>query len=119
MNTKPKTWPPTFGSSSRTRSARSPRVITSRAWDALTRYFIPTASKPGSSWCPPAREDGHRGTLAARSPRARRRPVLWLAHKRTLLRQAFNTFRFLGNVARPKSALDLICISSEIARGAT
>ncbi len=39
--------------------------------------------------------------------------VLWLAHRRSLLRQAFRTFRWLGNAAHPKEKLGLIAISSE------
>jgi len=37
--------------------------------------------------------------------------VLWLTHRRSLNRQAFATFRRLGNVAVPKKTLNLIAIS--------
>jgi superfamily II DNA or RNA helicase len=39
--------------------------------------------------------------------------VLWLAHRRSLLRQAMETFRRYGNVAFPKSDLHLATVSSE------
>ena len=38
--------------------------------------------------------------------------VLWLAHRRSLLRQAFRTFHWLGNAAYPKKNLGLIAISA-------
>lgn len=38
--------------------------------------------------------------------------VLWLAHRRSLLRQAHGTFHRLGNMAYPKEHLNLITISS-------
>ncbi len=39
--------------------------------------------------------------------------VLWLAHRRSLLRQAFNAFRRIANVAHPrKESLNFIAISS-------
>lgn len=43
--------------------------------------------------------------------------VLWLAHRRSLLRQAFTTFRRIANVAHPqRPAVNLIAISSAFAR---
>lgn len=43
--------------------------------------------------------------------------VLWLAHRQSLLRQAFGTFQRLGNLAQPdKKTLDLIAVSSEFLR---
>ncbi len=38
--------------------------------------------------------------------------MLWLAHRRSLLRQAMNTFQQLGNVAFPKPSLTLATVSS-------
>jgi ATP-dependent helicase IRC3 len=43
--------------------------------------------------------------------------VLWLAHRRSLLRQAFTTFTRIANIAHPrKESLNLIAISSAFAR---
>jgi ATP-dependent helicase IRC3 len=43
--------------------------------------------------------------------------VLWLAHRRSLLRQAFSTFARIGNVAAPrKETLNLIAISAAFAK---
>jgi superfamily II DNA or RNA helicase len=39
--------------------------------------------------------------------------VLWLAQRRSLLHQAFGTFRRLGNVAFPKSTLRMVAVSSD------
>jgi superfamily II DNA or RNA helicase len=45
--------------------------------------------------------------------------VLWLAHRRSLLRQAMSTFHNLGNVAYPKPALHLATVSSTDAKWTT
>ena len=43
--------------------------------------------------------------------------VLWLAHRQSLLRQGFETFKKLANLAYPsKKSLDLIAVSSEFKR---
>ena len=38
--------------------------------------------------------------------------VLWLAHRRSLLRQSHGTFHRLGNMAYPRDRLSVIAISS-------
>jgi len=45
--------------------------------------------------------------------------VLWFAHRRSLLRQAFRTFADAASLAAPKTQLKLITISSEDCKWST
>lgn len=87
------------------------------AWDRLTAHFVDRGRKAGLVVVPTG---GGKTVLCAhwllRHHVREGGRVLWLAHRRSLLRQAFATFRRLGNVAHPKETLQLIVISSVDAR---
>ena len=83
------------------------------AWQAMSRHFVDLDRQAGMVIMPTG---GGKTVVATgwelehhvrRSGR-----VLWLAHRRSLLRQAHRTFHWLGNVAYPKERLSLITISS-------
>lgn len=95
----------------------TPRDHQLAAWDRLTAHFVDQKRQAGLIVVPTG---GGKTVLAAHwllehHIRNGGR-VLWLAHRQSLLRQAFGTFRKLGNVAFPKERLNLISISSVDAR---
>jgi superfamily II DNA or RNA helicase len=90
-----------------------PRDHQIAAWDRMTAYYVNERRQSGIVVLPTG---GGKTVLAAHwllenHIRSGGR-VLWLAHRRGLLRQAMNTFRALGNVAFPKTALHLATVSS-------
>ena len=95
----------------------TPRDHQLEAWDRMTRHFIEEQKRAGLIVVPTG---GGKTVLAAHWLLAHHirhgGRVLWLAHKRTLIRQAFNTFRFLGNTAWEKPALNLMAITAEDCR---
>jgi superfamily II DNA or RNA helicase len=88
------------------------------ASDRLTAHFLNGKKKAGLVVVPP----GSGKTLLAAHwllshHVAKGGRVLWLAHRRSLLRQAFSAFARIANVAHPhKDALNLIAISSTFAK---
>ncbi|XXY23159.1 DEAD/DEAH box helicase [Sorangium sp. So ce216] len=104
----------------RLRSERSPIVARDHqlaAWDRLSAHFIDKKKRAGLIVVPTG---GGKTILAAHwllehHIRHGGR-VLWLAHRRSLLRQALHAFQRLGNVAFPKETLNLIALSSSDAR---
>ena len=95
----------------------TPRDHQVAAWDRLTANFLHEKRAAGLVVVPTG---GGKTLLAAHwllehHVREGGR-VLWLAHRRSLLRQAFSTFQRLGNVAFPRQSLDLIALSSDDAR---
>lgn len=87
------------------------------AWDRLSAHFNDKAQRAGLVVVPTG---GGKTMIAAHwllehHLRAGGR-VLWLAHRRSLLRQAFQTFRRLGHLAFPKPHLHMIAISSTDAK---
>ncbi len=93
--------------------ALTPREHQLAAWDRLTSHFVDGDKQAGMVVVPTG---GGKTVLAAHwlleNHLRNGGRVLWLAHRRTLLRQAMSTFRALGNVAFPKRSLDLIAISA-------
>jgi ATP-dependent helicase IRC3 len=90
------------------------------AWDRMTAYYTNDKRQAGMVVVPTG---GGKTILAAHwllehHIRNGGR-VLWLAHRRSLLRQAMQTFRSLGNVAYPKPALHIAAVSSTDARWST
>jgi superfamily II DNA or RNA helicase len=87
------------------------------AWDRTTKHFVSDKKQAGLIVVPTG---GGKTVIAAhwllKNHIQNGGRVLWLAHRRSLLRQAMNTFEKLGNLAYPKSALELIAISSDHAR---
>ncbi len=88
------------------------------AHDRLTAHFLNDGKKAGLIVVPTG---GGKTVLAAHwllnHHIANGGRVLWLAHRRSLLRQALTTFKNIANVAYPrKESLDLIAISSAFAR---
>lgn len=83
------------------------------AWDRLTRYFHDEKKTAGILVVPTG---GGKTAIAARwllqNHIAKGGRVLWFAHRRTLLRQAFNTFVDAAHLAEPRQQLKLIAISS-------
>jgi len=82
-------------------------------WDKMTRHFTDEGKRAGLVVLPTG---GGKTVVAAhwllRNVVAKGGRVLWLAQRQSLLRQAFKTFRRLGNLAYPdKKTLDLIAIS--------
>ena len=95
----------------------SPRDHQLAAWDRMTAHYLNEGKNAGLIVVPTG---GGKTVLAAHwllehHVREGGR-VLWLAHRRSLLRQAFHTFRRLGNVAFPRTTLNLIALSAEDAR---
>lgn len=91
----------------------TPRDHQIAAWDCLTAHFINEGKKAGLVVVPTG---GGKTVLAAHWLLTRHIQgggrVLWLAHRRSLLRQAFATFMRLGNLAFPRERLELIALSS-------
>ena len=88
------------------------------AQDRLTAHFLNEKQKAGLVVVPTA---GGKTLLAAHwlliHHVANGGRVLWLAHRRSLLRQAFSAFARIANVAHPrKETLNLIAISSAFAK---
>ncbi len=84
------------------------------AWDAMTRHFD-GGGRAGMVVLPTG---GGKTVVAAhwllRNVIAKGGRVLWLAPRGELVKQAFQTFKRLGNVAHPdKKRLDLIAVSGE------
>jgi ATP-dependent helicase IRC3 len=84
------------------------------AWDKLARYFHEEKKKAGILVVPTG---GGKTAIAARwllqNHISKGGRVLWFAHRRSLLRQAFRTFANAAHLAAPKTQLKLITISSE------
>jgi len=95
----------------------TPHIHQTAAWDRLTAHFLSQGQKAGLVVVPTG---GGKTVLAAHWLLAHHvregGRVLWLAHRRSLLRQAFATFRRLGNVAYPRERLHLISLSSDDAK---
>lgn len=84
-------------------------------WDKMSRIFGDERKLAGLVVLPTG---GGKTVVAAswllRNVVAKGGRVIWLANRQALLRQAFGTFRRLGNEAFPdKKTLDLIAVSSE------
>jgi len=83
------------------------------AWDRLTRHFHDEKKPAGILVVPTG---GGKTAIAARwllqNHIAKGGRVLWFAHRRTLLRQAFNAFVQGAHLAAPRPQLKLIAISS-------
>lgn len=98
----------------------TPRDHQIAAWDRLSAYFQTEGRQAGLVVVPTG---GGKTVLAAHWLLAHHirkgGRVLWLAHRRSLLRQAMATFRNLGNLAHPKASLLLAAVSSTDARWAT
>lgn len=120
MSTLPASEPSLFNSNTRLelRDAPSgldpyPHQLTT--WDKMTRLYLEHGRPAGLVVLPTG---GGKTVVAAhwllRNVIAKGGRVLWLAHRQSLLRQAFKTFRRLGNLAYPeRKTLDLIAVSSE------
>ena len=95
----------------------NPRDHQLAAWDRMTAHYLQEGKQAGIVVVPTG---GGKTVLAAHwllehHIRNGGR-VLWLAHRRSLLRQAMSTFHNLGNVAYPKPALHLATVSSTDAK---
>ena len=92
----------------------TPRDHQVAAWEAMSRHYLDHDKAAGVVVMPTGGGKTVVGTdwLLKHHVRNGGR-VLWLAHRRSLLRQAFRTFRWLGNAAYPKKSLGLIAISSD------
>ena len=113
------TWEPDL--SLKLRGALSPVTLRDHqvaAHDRMTAHFLNEKKQAGLIVVPTG---GGKTLLAAHwllnHHVANGGRVLWLAHRRSLLRQAFSTFARIANVAHPpKEALNLIAISSAFAK---
>ncbi len=98
----------------------TPRDHQVAAWDRMTAHYVHEGRQAGLVVVPTG---GGKTVLAAHWVLEHHLRhggrVLWLTHRRSLLRQAMTTFRNLGNVAHPKRALLLAAVSSTDARWAT
>ncbi len=91
-----------------------------KAHDALTKYFLDAPAAPsakGKAGLVLVPTGGGKTMLAAHwllnEHVANGGRVVWFAHRRSLVRQAFETFRRIANVIYPrKDSLELIAISS-------
>jgi superfamily II DNA or RNA helicase len=118
-NEKKKAWEPDVHV--RLRAQPSPVTLHNHqlaAHDDLTKYFLNNKKQAGLVVVPTG---GGKTLLAAHwllnNHIANGGRVLWLAHRRSLLRQAFSTFLRVANVAHPrKESLNLIAISSAFAK---
>lgn len=84
-------------------------------WDGMTRHYVDEQRAAGLVVLPTG---GGKTVVAAhwllRNVIAKGGRVLWLAQRRDLLRQAFATFKRLGNLAFPDAKkLDLIIVSGD------
>jgi superfamily II DNA or RNA helicase len=83
------------------------------AWDKLEKYFHDDKKMAGVLVVPTG---GGKTAIAARwllpNHIAKGGRVLWFAHRRSLLRQAFNTFAEAAHLAAPKTQLKMVTISS-------
>ena len=91
----------------------TPREHQLAAWEAMSKHYLDQHQQAGMVVVPTG---GGKSVIASHfllehHIREGGR-VLWLAHRRSLLRQAFRTFRWLANVAYPKNRLGLVAISS-------
>ncbi len=97
-----------------------PRDHQLAAWDRMTAHYVTENRQSGVVVLPTG---AGKTVLAAQwllEQHVRRGGrVLWLAHRRSLLRQAMTTFRTLGNAAFPRAALNLIATSSSDAKWST
>ncbi len=98
----------------------TPREHQIAAWDRMSGHYLHEGKQAGVVVVPTG---GGKTVLAAHwllehHIRHGGR-VLWLAHRRSLLRQAMSTFHSLGNVGFPKPALHLAAVSSTDARWST
>ncbi len=87
-------------------------------WDKMSRVYGDEGRVAGLVVLPTG---GGKTVVAAswllRNVIAKGGRVVWLAHRKALLRQALGTFQRLGNLAYPdKKTLDLIAVSSEFER---
>lgn len=91
----------------------TPRDHQVAAWEAMSRHYLDQRKRAGMVVMPTGGGKTVVGTnwLLEHHVRSGGR-VLWLAHRRSLLRQAFRTFRWLGNAAYPKRSLGLIAVSA-------
>ena len=84
------------------------------AWDALTKHYRDQKKQAGVLVVPTG---GGKTAIAARwllsNHVAKGGRVLWFAHRRSLVRQAFHTFAGAAYLAAPKKQVKLIAISSE------
>lgn len=84
------------------------------SWNALHKHFIQEKKQTGILVVPTG---GGKTAIATRwlLPHHIQKGgrVLWLAHRNSLLRQAFNTFAKAAHLAAPKDTLKLIAISSQ------
>ncbi len=82
------------------------------AWDALDRHYVERGKTSGILVVPTG---GGKTAIASRWLLERHvrdgKRVLWLTHRRGLLRQAFEAFRRNAHLAAPKERLGLIAIS--------
>ncbi len=82
------------------------------AWDKLARYYTDDKKPAGILVVPTG---GGKTAIAARwlleHHIAKGGRVLWFAHRRSLLRQAFRTFAEAAYVAAPKTQLKMVAIS--------
>ncbi len=84
-------------------------------WDGMTRHFVEGGKRAGMVVLPTG---GGKTVVAAhwllRYVVAKGGRVLWLAPRLELVKQAFQTFKKLGNRAHPdKKRLDLIAVSGD------
>jgi superfamily II DNA or RNA helicase len=84
-------------------------------WDALTKHYVDAGKCAGLVVLPTG---GGKTVVAAhwllQNVIAKGGRVLWLAPRRELLKQAFSTFKRLGNLAHPdKKKLELIAVAGE------
>jgi ATP-dependent helicase IRC3 len=84
------------------------------AWDKLGKYFHDDKKIAGILVVPTG---GGKTAIATRwllqNHIAKGGRVLWFAHRRSLLRQAFHTFAQAAHLAAPKTQLKLVTVSSE------
>lgn len=90
-----------------------PRGHQVAAWQAITKHFLDQDLQAGLVVMPTGGGKTVVGAQWLLEHHVRKGGrVLWLAHRRSLLRQALRTFHVLGNAAYPKKHLGLIAISS-------
>ncbi len=83
------------------------------AWQAMSKHFLDRDRQAGMVILPTGAGKTATAAIWELEHHVRKGGrVLWLAHRRSLLRQAHRTFQWLGNAAYPKDRLNLIAISS-------